>query len=90
MSTKKLIFTIALKLVIFISIMAVVFTISNSIGVIINNNIALGQMENNNETFMLMELYNNIVKPITIIVSIFMTLLCSILIGMDVYKLYKK
>lgn len=63
MTTKKFITKTAIKLIILATIIAFVICFLNACGVIISNNIALGQMENSDSAYIFMKLYNNTIKP---------------------------
>ncbi len=86
MSTKRFIIKTTAKAIIFAIISIIVMTFLES--PIISNQIALGQMENSNELFMLMETYNKI-RPI-----ISVTYSCIVIwfigtVGYDIYKFIK-
>ena len=63
MTTRKFITKTAIKLIILTTIIAFIICFLNACGVIISNNIALGQMENSDSAYVLMELYPNTIKP---------------------------
>ena len=58
-----------IKIVILVILFTAVITFLNAGGVIINNYIALGQMENSDGMFILMEMYNNCIKPTLLVVT---------------------
>ncbi len=83
MSTKKFIIKTAIKILIY----AIISTIALSIltNPIITNELALGQMENSNELYLLMAIYNK-VKPF---ISIIYGLITVLFAGTAIYDTYK-
>lgn len=86
----KLIKKLVIRTLILIFITVVLTQASSAVGTIINNNLALEQMQHDDTSFVIKELYNNIIKP-CVAVS------CSIIFGVgvgvsiyDVIKFYKK
>ena len=65
MSTKKFIIKTVIKIVAFAIISTIALTLLQS--PIISNEIALGQMENSNEMFILMDSYNKVMPIISVI-----------------------
>jgi hypothetical protein len=86
MSTKRFITKTITKVIIFaiVSIIAMTFLESP----IISNQVALGQMENSNELFMLMETYNKIRPIISVIYSCIVIWFIGT-VGYDIYKFIK-
>ena len=74
MQVTKLITSIALKMIVCVIIPIVVLSLLNN--PILNNTIALGQMENSNELYILMEAYNQATNYLTFVCSC--TILCFI------------
>lgn len=65
MSTKKFIIKTAIKVFVYAIVSTIVFSLLTN--PIINNDLALGQMENSNELYLLMETYNKVKYFISII-----------------------
>lgn len=83
MSTKKYIIKTVIKVIIFVIISTIAMTLLQS--PVISNKIALGQMENSDELFILMDLYNKITPIISIIYGCIVAGL-AITIIYDTYK----
>lgn len=83
MATKKYIIKTAIKVIAFIIISTIALTLLQS--PIISNEVALGQMENSNETFILMDTYNKV----TPIISIIYGCITVGFIGTTIYDIYK-
>lgn len=83
MSTKKFIIKTAIKVLLY----AIISTIALSLltNPIINNELALGQMENSNELYLLMDTYNK-VRPF---ISIIYGLITTLLVGTTIHDIYK-
>jgi hypothetical protein len=83
MTTKKFIIRTFIKIIIY----AIISTIALSLltNPIINNELALGQMENSNELYLLMDTYNR-VRPF---ISIIYNLLTVFFAGTVIYDIYK-
>lgn len=88
MPRKFLVYTIIIGMIILLLSLTAVF-IENTFNVIINNQLAVGQLENSDYTFMLMNLYCNIIKPIGTIILISINFILIVLEGINVYKLIK-
>lgn len=86
MNTKKFIIKTATKIVIY----AIISTIALSLltNPIITNELALGQMENSNELYLLMETYNKVRPFISIIYGLITALFVATTIS-DTYKFIK-
>lgn len=82
---KKLLIKIAILVILFTA----VITFLNAGGAIINNHIALGQMENSDGMFVLMEMYNNFFKPTLLVVTYTVTAIICVTIGFDIFKFIK-
>ena len=82
---KKLLIKIAILVILFTA----VITFLNAGSAIINNYIALGQMENSDGMFILMEMYNNFIKPTLLVVTYTVTAITSVTLGLDIYKFVK-
>ena len=86
MSTKRFIITTTIKIIAFAIISTVAMTLLES--PIISNNIALGQMENSDTLFMLMEIYNK-VRPFVEVIYGCITVLFVSTVAYDTYKFIK-
>ena len=82
---KKLLIKIAILVILF----AAVLTFLNAGSAIMNNYIALEQMGNSDEMFILMEMYNNFIKPTLLVVIYTVTTITCVTIGFDIYKFIK-
>lgn len=82
---KKLLIKIGILVILFTA----VITFLNAGSVVITNQIALGQMENNNGMFILMEMYNNFIKPTLLVVTYVVTTIVCVTIAFDIYKFIK-
>ena len=76
------------KIIIFTLIMVVVASIGQAFSPVISNELALTQMDNSNEMFMIMNIYNK-VKPIITIAYICVILYFVYTLGRDTYKFAK-
>ena len=86
MSTKRFIIQIAVKILIYAIISTIALSLLTS--PIITNDLALGQMENSNELYLLMEAYNK-VRPFISIIYGFITALFAWTTISDIYKFIK-
>jgi hypothetical protein len=86
MTTKKFIVRTFVKII----ICAIISTIALSLltSPVITNEIALGQMENSNELYLLMETYNK-VRPFISVIYGFVTVMFAATIIGDTYKFIK-
>lgn len=88
MTKKKLLRSLTIRLIVLIMIICVFHIISNSIGVVINNEIALDQFENDDFYLVekeIFELVRNIANFIPVIVGFILVVLSAY----DVIKFYK-
>jgi len=83
MKTKRFIYRLIIKIIIFSIFSAIVSTLLY--GPIITNELALTQMEQSNELYMLMESYNRL-RPF---ISIIYGLITACFVGTTVYDIYK-
>ena len=83
MTTKKFIIKTAIKILIYAIISTIAFSVLTT--PVINNELALGQMQNSNELYIMMETYNN-VKPIISTIYGFITVFFALSVTTDVYK----
>jgi len=86
MTTKSFIIKTVTKIIIYAIISTIALSILES--PIITNEIAMGQMENSNELYMLMEAYNRLRHFISIIYGCITALFAGTIIG-DTYKFLK-
>lgn len=83
MNTKRFVFKTVVKIIIFAIFSVIVSTLLY--GPIITNELALTQMEQSNELYMLMETYNRL-RPLLSIIYGFIT---TYFVGTTVYDTYK-
>lgn len=83
MNTKRFIFKTAVKIIIFVIFSAIASTLLY--GPIITNELAMTQMEQSNELYMLMESYNRL-RPF---ISIIYGLITTYFVGTTIYDIYK-
>ena len=83
MTTKKFIITTIVKIMIYATISTIALSLLST--PIITNELAMGQMQNSNELYLLMTTYNK-VRPIISIVYGFITALFA---GTTIYDIYK-
>ena len=86
MTTKKFIIKTVTKILIYAILSTIVMTIITN--PIINNELALGQMENSNELYLLMETYNKVKHYVSIIYGFVTALFVGTTIC-DTYKFIK-
>lgn len=86
MATKKFIIKTFVKIIIYAIISTIALSLLTS--PIITNELALGQMENSNELYLLMETYNKIRPFISVIYGFITVLFAGTIIG-DIYKFIK-
>ena len=86
MSTKKFIIKTTIKVLIYAIISTIAFGLLTN--PIINNELALGQMQNSNELYLLMETYNNI-RPFVSVIYGLVTVLFAATTIYDIYKFIK-
>jgi hypothetical protein len=86
MSTKKFIIKTVVKIIAFAIVSTVAITLLQS--PIISNEIALGQMENSDGLFILMELYNKL-RPLIVVIYSCIVLLFISAVGYDTYNFIK-
>lgn len=86
MTIKKFIIKITIKVIVFAIISTIALTLLES--PIISNNIALGQMQNDDTLFILMEIYNKVRPYITVVYSL-IVICFAYTVGYDTYKFIK-
>lgn len=83
MTTKKFIIKTAVKIIIYATISTIALSLLST--PIITNELAMGQMQNSNELYLLMTTYNK-VRPI---ISIVYGLITALFAGTTIYDIYK-
>lgn len=63
MTTEKLVKKLIVRAIVLIVVLVFVNSLSNSVGAIVNNYIAIDQMQNDDVAFIVNEMYNNFLKP---------------------------
>lgn len=86
MSTKKFIIKTVAKIIIFAIVSTIAMTLLQS--PVISNEIALGQMQNSNELFILMETYNK-VRPIVTVIYGLIVIWFTYTIANNIYNFIK-
>ena len=78
----------AVKIVIFVFIMSIILFIAQSASPIVSNSLAIGQMQNSDEAFVVMNTYNK-VRPMFSMAMIGICILFAISIVKDTIKFVK-
>lgn len=78
-----------LLLMLIVTFSTATVNVLNSMEVIISNNVALGQMSNSDEAFVLMEFYSGLVRPLTLSVTVLFVAAFSVWMSSDIYKFLK-
>lgn len=86
--TQKFIRKTVIKFIVFIFLMTMVLIIAQSVSPIITNNLALGQMQNSDEAFVVMSTYYKI-RPILTTIMVGISILFAVAIAKDTYKFVK-
>ena len=63
MSTERFVRKLLIRIVVLIIICTITFSLNGAITTILNNHIAIGQLENDDVAFLTMELFNNALRP---------------------------
>lgn len=63
MSTERFVRKLLIRIVVLIIICTITFSLNGAITTILNNHIAIGQLENDDAAFLTMELFNNALRP---------------------------
>lgn len=88
MTNTKFIFKTASKIIAFTFLMIVAAALTQSLGVVVSNEIALTQMESSNELFILMNTYSKVRLIVSFVfTSIVIWFTCTIV--RDTYKFFK-
>ena len=85
---QKFISKTAIKIVIFVFLMTIILFIVQSISPVVSNNLALGQMQNTDEAFVVMNTYNKL-RPMFNTAMVGVCVLFVISIVKDVFKFAK-
>ena len=85
---KSLIRSIVIKVAIAVILITVLSLVLSAIMPTFGNDIAMGQLENDDVSFMQMEMWNRVQNGVTTVQYI-ITGICGVLIGTDVYKFIK-
>ena len=88
MTKKKLLRSLTIRLIILIVVICVFHIISNSIGVVINNEIAMDQFENDDFYLVEKEIFE-LVRNIADFVPVIVGFILVVLSAYDVIKFYK-
>lgn len=88
MTPTKFIFKMATRIIAFAFLMIIVSAVIQSLSPVVSNEIALGQMQNSDEAFVLMNAYNK-VRPIISAVFAGITIWFTCTIVRDTYKFFK-
>lgn len=88
MTPTKFIIKMATKIIMFSFLMIAAAAIMSSLSPVVSNEIALGQMQNSNETFVFMNAYNT-VRPVISVVFAGITIWFTCTIARDIYKFFK-
>lgn len=88
MKPKKFIIKTVVKVLIFVTLMIIVSSAAYTSSIILTNEIALGQMQNSNEAFVVMNAYNEI-KSIFGLIAGGIIILFTCVIARDTYKFFK-
>lgn len=86
MTTEKLVKKLIMRIIILIVVLVFVNSLSNSVGAIVNNYIAIDQMQNDDFAFIIKEMYNNFLKPICSLVG---AITVGAVIGISTYDVIK-
>lgn len=86
--TKQFVKKVSRKIILFAVLMFIVAALMQPVGVVISNNIALGQMQNSDEMYILMDTYNK-VRSIVSVAFTGIILLFTGTIARDIYKFVK-
>jgi len=85
---KSLIRSIVIKIAVAVILCTVLSLVLSAIMPTFGNDIAMGQLEHDDVSFMQMEMWNRIQNGVTTVQYI-ITVICGVLVGTDVYKLIK-
>lgn len=85
---KSLIRNIVIKVAVAVILITVLSLVLSAIMPTFGNDVALGQLENDDVSFMQMEMWNRVQNGVTTVQYI-ITGICGVLIGTDVYKFIK-
>ena len=86
--TKKFISKTIIKVIIFAFLMSIILFVARSVSPIVSNNLALGQMQNSDEAFIVMNTYNQS-RPIFNTTMVGICGLFAVAIAKDTFKFVK-
>lgn len=89
MSRKRFITKITIRALILTIILIFIVNFLGAADTLIVNELALGQMENSNDAYLLMQLYNNTIKPLCYAIAAIASLVIVVLTATDTYKFLK-
>ena len=86
MTKEKLVKKIIVRAIMLIIVVGFVSSLSNSVGAIVNNYVAIDQMQNDDVAFIVKEMYNNFLKPFCSFVG---TIAFGVVVGFTAYDVIK-
>lgn len=86
MSRKQFITKTATRVIVLTIVFIVIFNLMGVFDTMISNELALGQMENSNEAFAFIQIYNGTIKPL---VSLAMSLAASAMVIFTILDIYE-
>ena len=89
MTTAKFVRRVVILLIVSILIGIIVWGVSNTANTLISNYLAVGQLENDDASFMFMELYSNVIKPVGKILLILVYSCIGLIGATTTYKFIK-
>ena len=92
MTQRKFIVTLAVIMLVFTLVTIIASSVTNVANTIISNHLAVGQLENDDAGYILMELYNNLIRPCgsIILVCVYITLIALMLLNIVKYIKFSK
>ena len=89
MTTEKFIKKTIIRIIVVVLVSVFMLSFLNAADAIISNHLALGQMENSDGMFILMEMYENAIQPIALGILIVIIAYNIGVIAYDTYKFIK-
>ena len=89
MTTRKFVKRTIILLCVFIIVTFTLSTASYTVSTIISNNLAVNQLQQDDSAFVLMELYNNALKPIIPLIYYVVCVAVLATFATNIYKFYK-
>lgn len=89
MSRKQFITRITIRTIALAIILVVMLNFLGAFDAIVSNKLALGQMENSNEAYLFIQLYNNTIRPICCAIATVASIAIVALAATDTYKFLK-